>query len=71
MVNCTVFGTQTGRGIFEVVTWHFPGGTEENHKNLVGIAVDPAEIRTEMSRIKVYSDIATLTHSVDTHLSET
>jgi hypothetical protein len=44
MLKCTVFGIQIDRGIFEVLTWHFPGGTEENHKNLVGIVDDPAEI---------------------------
>ena len=71
MLKCTVFGIQIDRGMFEVLTWHFPGGTEENHKNLVEIADDRAEIRTEMSRIKAYSDITTLTHSVDTNLSET
>ena len=71
MLNCTVFGIEIVCGIFEVLTWNFSGGTEENRKNLVGIADDPAAIRTEMSRIKVYSDIATLTHKVGTHLSET
>jgi len=71
MLSCTVFRIQIDRGIFEVLIWNFPGGTEENRKDLVGIADDPAAIRTEMSRIKVYSDIARLTHKVGTHLSET
>jgi hypothetical protein len=29
MVNSTVFGKQIDRGIFEVITWYFPGGNEK------------------------------------------
>jgi hypothetical protein len=37
------------RGLRNVLSWQFPGGTEENHEKLWPrkIAGDPAEIRTE------------------------
>jgi hypothetical protein len=35
------------RGISEVLSWHLPRGTTENHQNPMRIADIPAEIRSE------------------------
>jgi hypothetical protein len=33
--------------LIQVLSWHLPGGTEENHKNPVRMAGVQAEIRTK------------------------
>jgi hypothetical protein len=38
---------ESGRGLTEVPSRHFPGGTEENHVKPVRIVDVPAGIRTE------------------------
>jgi hypothetical protein len=33
MMNCKVFGRKQLWSNFKVLSWHSPGGTEENHEN--------------------------------------
>jgi hypothetical protein len=37
----------SGHGLIEVLSRHFPGGTDKSHENTTRISSDPAEIRTE------------------------
>lgn len=50
----------SGHGLIEILSWNFPGGTEEVHEKSLKLAGVPAEIRTDHFRVQVYSVTATL-----------